>query len=81
MLSVYMQAMGIISVSLLAVENMSDFSPLFFTGMMEVPFLNKFSFSLTGDISCILSSSCLCIAGSGSCSFHEHLHCWPQSVV
>ncbi|KAM0933777.1 putative homogentisate phytyltransferase [Dioscorea sansibarensis] len=28
-------AMGIISVSLLAVENMSDFSPLFFTGMME----------------------------------------------
>ena len=31
------QALSIISVSLLAVEKLSDVSPLFFTGMMEVP--------------------------------------------
>ena len=34
--SLFQQALSILSVSLLAVEKLSDFSPLFATGVLEV---------------------------------------------
>jgi len=44
-ISVFGQALSIISVSLLAVEKLSDISPLFFTGVLEVrPQIRYFSF-------------------------------------
>lgn len=74
------QALSILSVSLLAVEKLSDISPLFFTGMFEVSFMCLLSqqSSVLGFTICTLN----CFnAGHCCCPLYEYIHSWFESVV
>lgn len=71
--------MSIISVSLLAVESLSDISPLFVTGLLQV-ILWKILYSFASFLLLFLSYW-LFLAGSCCCTFHEYLHCWIKSSV
>lgn len=88
------QALSIVSVSLLAVEKSSDFSPIFFIGMMEV-MLNFILFYfpplwILFSLPMWLFSSeiVLCklyfysfFSGHCCCSYDEYLYCRAKSVV
>lgn len=77
------QALSIISVSLLAVENLSDFSPVFFTGVLEVMPLILITWKHYMDtfIIVILTHLVFYFSGCSCCSLYEYLHCWFESVV